>query len=59
MIQFLEDLTGSGKKPLNSQEREELEILRKEHDRLKKKIKKQKKSKDSGSSSDSDSKPSP
>ena len=55
MIQFLEDLTGQGKKPLSDPEREELETLRREQARIKAKISKQKKpSKDSGSGSGSE-----
>ena len=34
MLQFLEDLKGTGKAPISSMEREELEKLRKEHVKL-------------------------
>lgn len=43
MVQFLEDMKGVGKKPLNTQEQEELESLRKEKIRLQSKIQKQRK----------------
>ena len=38
MIQFLEDLKGTGTPPISAEEREELERLRKEHGRLKLKV---------------------
>lgn len=39
MLQFLEDLKGTGTPPISAHEREELEKLRKEHARLKDKLK--------------------
>lgn len=59
MIQFLEDMKGLGKLPLSTAEREELEKLRTEQQRLIAKISKQgakkgAKKKDSDASSDSD-----
>lgn len=54
MIQFLEDLKGMGKKPLNAAELEELENLRKEHGRLRLKSQKLKLAQESDKSSDSE-----
>ena len=64
MIQFLEDLKGQGKQPLTAVERDELETLRKDQQRLRGKLAKKKKESgkkgsddsDSGSSEDSDKK---
>jgi hypothetical protein len=36
MIQFLEDLKGIGTPPISGEDREELDRLRREHNRLKK-----------------------
>ena len=59
MIQFLEDLKGEGKKPLNAAERDELEKLRDEQNRLTikaSKLKKKSKKPDHSDSSDKEHK---